>query len=258
MRDEYTKAHGEGDAFMDVMEAMIKRCSMDELALVASIARNIWLRRNTCVHGGEFEHPKRLVQETEDFMQQFRLATARAEEQEEIIRSANPSPTSWNPPPDGVYKVNRDIALDNLNKKMGAGIIVRDSRGMVCAALRKTFQSLQEPVVGEGMAALAAVEFCKEIGLQEIWLEGDSLLIIKALKDQADSWSRYGHIIADIQWVLRHFRRWDVGHVKRTANEAAHILTKEALFHVDDRVWLEGVPHGIFSTISLERCALDV
>jgi ribonuclease HI len=252
------KAHCEGDRFMDVMEFLTKRCDMDEMALVASIARNIWLRRNTYVHGGEFKHPKRLVQEIEDFMQQFRLATAREDEIEEMSKHDNPSPTRWSPPLAGVYKVNWDIALDNLNKKMGAGFVVRDSRGMVCAALRKTFKIFQELVIGEGMAALAAVEFCRDIGLQEILLEGDSLVIVKVLKEQVDSWSRYGHITTDIQWVLRRFRRWDVGHVKRRANEAAHMLAKEALLHEDDRVWLEEVPHSIFNTISLKWLALDV
>jgi hypothetical protein len=50
------------------------------------------------LHGGEFKHPKRLVQETEDFMQQFRLATIRADETEETSRQDNPSPTRWSPP----------------------------------------------------------------------------------------------------------------------------------------------------------------
>jgi hypothetical protein len=118
------------------------------------------------------------------------------------------------PTPASVYKVNWDIALDNLNKKMGAGVVVKDSRGMVCATLRRTFKIFQEPVVGEGMAALVAVEFYRYIGLQEILLEGDSLVIVKVLKEQVDSWSKYGHITAGIQWVFRHFRRWDVGHVK--------------------------------------------
>jgi hypothetical protein len=38
------KAQCEGDGFMDIMEVLTKRCDMDEMTLVASIARNIWLR----------------------------------------------------------------------------------------------------------------------------------------------------------------------------------------------------------------------
>ena len=47
-------------------------------------------------------------------------------------------------------------------------------------------EGIQEPVVGEAMAALAAVEFSKEGDFQDVSLEGDSLQVVQALKEKGD------------------------------------------------------------------------
>jgi hypothetical protein len=57
---------------------------------------------------------------------------------------------------------------------MGVGVIIRDEKGVVIAALSKTVSPIQEPAVGEAMGALAAAKFSRDIGLFNIILEGDS------------------------------------------------------------------------------------
>jgi ribonuclease HI len=79
------------------------------------------------------------------------------------------------------------------------------------------------------MGALVAAEFCRELGLREIILEGDSKLVVEAILLKAPSRSTYGHIVGDILEVLKVFRSWAAGHVKREANAAAHGLPKGAL-----------------------------
>jgi hypothetical protein len=49
---------------------------------------------------------------------------------------------------------------------------------------------------------------------------------IQAITKTGPSWCKYGHIVGDIHEVLKTFRSWDVKHVKRSANEAAHLLAK--------------------------------
>jgi hypothetical protein len=50
--------------------------------------------------------------------------------------------------------------------------------------MSKPIHSFHEPVIGEAMAALVAVEFCRDLGLQDIVLEGDSMLVVNAIKRQ--------------------------------------------------------------------------
>lgn len=88
---------------------------------------------------------------------------------------------------------------------------------------------LQHLVVGEAMAALEAVEFSREVGLQEVIVEGDSLQVVQALRETKQNWSIYGHIVEDARMTLNTRKSWMVFHVKREANATTHVLAKNAL-----------------------------
>lgn len=106
------------------------------------------------------------------------------------------------------------------------GVIIRDEKGFVIAALNKTIMEIYDLVFAEASVALCAVELCREVGVHDIFLEGDSQLVVKAIFDLRPSWIRYGQIIDDIRMVLRSLRSWKIRHVKRETNEAAHKLAK--------------------------------
>jgi hypothetical protein len=48
---KFHKAQFQGSEFRDVWEALIQCCNGEELAFSAILARNIWHRRNSVVHG---------------------------------------------------------------------------------------------------------------------------------------------------------------------------------------------------------------
>jgi hypothetical protein len=60
---------------------------------------------------------------------------------------------------------------------MGIGVLIRDEMGNVIAGMSKPFMALHEPASAEALAALCAVEFCKDVGRQDIILEGDPLQV---------------------------------------------------------------------------------
>jgi hypothetical protein len=60
------------------------------------------------------------------------------------------------------------VGLNPKLQQMGVGVIVRDDHGRVHAAISKTLNTYQEPVVGESLAALQAVEFSRDLGLQDV------------------------------------------------------------------------------------------
>ena len=66
-------------------------------------------------------------------------------------------------------------------KRMGLGVIIRDDKGRVYAALSKTLDSFQEPTFGEAVGARGAAEFSRELGFREIMLEGDSKIVTDAI-----------------------------------------------------------------------------
>jgi ribonuclease HI len=113
----------------------------------------------------------------------------------------------------------------------------------VIAALSRTVNARMDPVIAEATAALHAVELCRDVGVQDLILEGDSLTVVKAIASRGQINHYFGQIIEDIQMVLRSRRSWGVSHAKREDNEAAHGLAKEATRCFSDKIWLEDTPH---------------
>ena len=116
----------------------------------------------------------------------------------------------WGLAPFGKYKANWDIAIDKVSKCMGMGIIIRDYQGFVHAALCRKISSARNPGSAEALGALAAVAFCRELGLPDIILEGDCLQVIKAIKVPELPWCSCGQVIGDIKLVLQ-FTHVEVG-----------------------------------------------
>jgi ribonuclease HI len=141
---------------------------------------------------------------------------------------------------------------------MGIGVITRDEKGHVVVALSQPVEAIHDPITAEAMAARRAVEFCIEVGVHDVIFEGDSLLVVKAVQDSQPSWLPYGQIINDIKWALGSLRRWNIRHVKRDANKAAHELSKFATRNSDSNVWLEESPSCILNTVILEQIALSL
>jgi hypothetical protein len=103
---------------------LIQRCSKDELAFRAILARSIWLRRISVEHGGDFSHPKKLVHDSGIFFEQVQQAQHVTERNSEDI--GQELQERWKAPTAGIFKVNWDVGFHPKLQRMGAGLIVRD------------------------------------------------------------------------------------------------------------------------------------
>jgi ribonuclease HI len=135
---------------------------------------------------------------------------------------------------------------------MGCGAVIRDHNGSVCTAKCMRIDGSRSPIVGEAFAVVAAMEFCKEQGMQDIILEGDSLQVVLEIKDEGPNLSTICHIVDDVKILLNSCRSWMVGHVRRDANWAAHGLVKEGLTQPNVRIWINDVPECISNIVLLE------
>jgi ribonuclease HI len=101
------------------------------------------------------------------------------------------------------------VALNVVGKRVGIGGFIRDDKGLVIAALSRTMEACPVPIIAEVMGELQATELCRDMGLSDIVLEGDSPQVVQAVNAKGDQWLCFGQIIADIQVVLSQFRRWE-------------------------------------------------
>lgn len=150
------------------------------------------------------------------------------------------------------------MALNKNNDRMGIGLVIKDSSGNVYATASHVVDFLTNTIVEESMAALKAVEFCKNMGLDRIMVEGDSLQVVNAINKPGLNWGKYGHIVADIHEALRYFQMWKLCHTPREANSAAYMFAKEGIHFASDSVWFDCYPIIIRKIVISEISNMDI
>ena len=88
---------------------------------------------------------------------------------------------------------------------------------------------LHSPLQIEARAASSALQLAKELGFNQIVLEGDSKVLMHPLADNSPFLSTVGSLIDDIRFNAVFFTKLHYSHVKREGNMVAHSLARYAL-----------------------------
>lgn len=81
------------------------------------------------------------------------------------------------------FKINVDGAVFASQKSMGIGVLIKDSEGRVVGACNKKIKFPLGVVEVEGKAVEFGPQFAKDMMIQDFILEGDSLVLMNALKE---------------------------------------------------------------------------
>ena len=90
---------------------------------------------------------------------------------------------SWTPPSVTNFKVNVDGTIFSEQRAVGIGVVVRDDQGRVAATISKRINEHLWAVEAQAKAFEEGLQLAKDIGIQDFILEGDSLIIHRALSD---------------------------------------------------------------------------
>ena len=74
-----------------------------------------------------------------------------------------------------------DGAISKHHSSVGVGVVIRDDKGRVIAALSKRIRAPLGLLEAEAKAFEASFQFARDTGFQEFVLEGDLLVIVQAL-----------------------------------------------------------------------------
>lgn len=96
------------------------------------------------------------------------------------------------------------MAVQNLLNKIGVGVIIRNSHGVVLASLMKHMHYCVEPSIAEVRGLFVAATFCKELGLNSLVFEGDSMVFVQVASSQALQDGKLSCIINNFHqlWLL--------------------------------------------------------
>ena len=99
------------------------------------------------------------------------------------------------------------------------------------------------------MVAVRFVNFAQDLSLPLIIIEVDSEIIIKTLCSEDESFSSYGHLIAEAKLLTVSFYSFCVSHIHKQGNSVARNLTRHARHVSGLMVWIEDVPPHINSIL---------
>nr|XP_023890897.1 uncharacterized protein LOC112002963 [Quercus suber]POE62583.1 putative ribonuclease h protein [Quercus suber] len=152
-------------------------CCVEVFANTISL---IWMRRNRAAFGDTSLSLEKIPNQAQALVHEFHLLHP---VHAKIPRKAHA--VRWKPPPPGMVKVNFDGAIFSTHSSAGLGLIIRDQAGLVLAALSQEIPlpTLVETV--EVIAARMALLFARELGFEKVLVEGDSEVIIKAIKEKS-------------------------------------------------------------------------
>ena len=85
------------------------------------------------------------------------------------------------------------------------GVVIRNDKGEVMAALAENIPLPYSMVSLERLAARRAILFVVDLGFSQSIFKGNSEILDKALDNENHSLASIGHIIKDIQFTLNFF-----------------------------------------------------
>ncbi|KAL3826043.1 hypothetical protein ACJIZ3_022072 [Penstemon smallii] len=207
---------------------------------------SLWHARNKRF----FEGTNPNAMEITSFARKYLEDLRKAEAEVLTIRPANNrNETRWILPSEDIIKINFDAAINRVDGCCGIGAIARSSQGECVGWRSKCIKQPLDPTVAESKAALLAVELALEQNWRKIILEGDSQIIISALESATRSYANFGIIIDDIKSKVNSFELFEVRHIWREGNKAAHEVAKLSNIDTFD---LNCLPDVILTIVTAE------
>ncbi|XP_068329699.1 uncharacterized protein [Pyrus communis] len=115
------------------------------------------------------------------------------------------------------------------------------------------FRGVSSAVPVETMAARAAVLFACNLGVMQVEMQGDALVVINALQGDTAVLGngQFGNNLQDASQMLKSFLNWKVTFGRRETNKVAYRLARLGLTLDAQVLWFEE-PSDIISDLLLE------
>ncbi|KAL2920760.1 hypothetical protein RDABS01_012251, partial [Bienertia sinuspersici] len=157
---------------------------------------------------------------------------------------------SWIAPHVGFHKVNTDAHTSG--SPTSVGVVVRDDRGAIVLKVTRLFEGGMEAEVAEALAARVGLEVARRFSLNKVWLESDSLNVVKKVNTKAMGFSPLFLVINDIVELSNSFHTFSFSHVRRAGNTVAHLAARGDTKGSSELVCMAPFPQSIAALADLD------
>ena len=105
-------------------------------------------------------------------------------------------------------------------------VVVRNCLGSVLGALSQRIQLPAFAATVELLACRKAMLFARELRAMDCIFQGDTEVIIQAIRNKDSTHPEYGHVVNDVLSLARDFQFCSFSHVKCIGNLVALFLAK--------------------------------
>uniref|UniRef100_A0A803PAC6 Reverse transcriptase domain-containing protein n=1 Tax=Cannabis sativa TaxID=3483 RepID=A0A803PAC6_CANSA len=157
-----------------------------------------------------------------NFLDDYNLPSSRQSPRAPPSRLSHP--TSWTPPAQGCLKLNVDASTTKDRLKAGFNGVIRNSEGLVVAALASPYLGGGTVASLEAKSLLRMLQWCIEEHFHVHEIETDCKTITDALSSSRENISVFGDTLKQIKDALSLLPATQVSHVPRSANTFADKL----------------------------------
>ena len=188
-------------SFVDWWRQILKKQNMDVVVQVAMTLWSIWKGRNDLIWKGIVSKTNQIIYNAGNFLAQWQYAKLK---DQTMGTSVEIEPCfKWSKPVQGWLKCNVDAAVFKADNSIGFGCIIRDERGAMIAARNGMMGGSSDPLLAEALSCKEALSWIKELNLNKVIVETDSLMLAQAFNVSADNFSYFGSILGDCQILAK-------------------------------------------------------
>ncbi|KAI5351664.1 hypothetical protein L3X38_004555 [Prunus dulcis] len=189
-------------------------------------------------HQGVQRSPHDVVGFAQQYVHEFSTANDTPSKVTDRVRD----PVRWAAPPSGRLKFNFDGAFDPTSGRGAVGVVARDADGGFVAAVAKSVGEVLSAEHAEILAAREGVALALSLGTASPIFEGDSAVVVSAVKRAGQDYSNIGTIVEDVKHLQQQLPSSLFQFTHREANGVAHRLARFGLHNVDNFIWFEVPP----------------
>ena len=137
------------------------------------------------------------------------------------------------------------------------GVVIKNEEGQITGVMSERVELPLKVLETEAKALEEGIIFARDLSLRNISVESDAQVVVKSFNVQSPT-SSIQKVIEGITMDLNVFDSWEVNHVCRTRNSAAHLMAKYSKSVIDCCVWVEDTPSVIANQLLYDVAHLSI
>ncbi|XP_050217745.1 uncharacterized protein LOC126668598 [Mercurialis annua] len=210
----------------------------EEKELVAMVCWRIWLNRNNVVWGKAGLETADLVNMASQQLCSWKRARKEVDDCVDVLGENGDGLVVWKCPAERCLKANVDAAIFSSLNSAAIGVVVRDDRGDIIRARQVKFVGKFDPRTDELMGIREALSWLK--GWENVTVESDAMDVILDIRNPSRVPGDL--LVEDCVFLAKQLPNVSFVYVRRSANQAAHLLARNACSLSGYRDWFSNYP----------------